>query len=51
MDCIKKYLAKHPLFGKIMKGMPLAISILASQTMGHSLKEIYQKNYEASFII
>jgi hypothetical protein len=39
--CIKSYLVKHPLFD-IMKGMPLAISIVASQVMSFSLKEIYQ---------
>lgn len=28
-ECIKEYLKKHPLF-EILKGMPLAISIVAS---------------------
>jgi hypothetical protein len=40
ITCIKEYLAQHPLF-EILKGMPLAVSIVASQVMSFSLKEIY----------
>lgn len=45
MDCTKAYLAEHPLFD-ILKGMPLATSVVASQAMSYSLKEIYQQNVE-----
>jgi len=36
-------LVEHPLF-EILKGMPLAISIVASQVLTYSLKEIYELN-------
>jgi len=44
-DCAKNYLFHHPLLD-LLKGMPLAISIMASQCVTYSLKEIYSKKVE-----
>lgn len=45
VECAKGYLLHHPLLD-LLKGMPLAISIMASQCVTHSLQEIYSKKLE-----
>lgn len=41
-DIVKQYLKGHPLLN-MLGGMPLAISIFASQLLTMSLKEIYDQ--------
>lgn len=41
-DLIRKYLKEHPLF-VLLGGLMLSISMIASQAMIYSLKEIYEQ--------